>query len=98
MFFVRKKYIDPLKDKTSSLLTYRDNEDKHSLIAKTEAKQLYLLKDVDFDQREPILKHLVRKNPHNPRWGEMKLYLKLQVRLYHLCFYDCFALVKNQNN
>ncbi|XP_071794392.1 DNA repair protein complementing XP-A cells homolog isoform X1 [Asterias amurensis] len=57
----------------------KDNEDKHSLIAKTEAKQLYLLKDVDFDRREPILKHLVRKNPHNPRWGEMKLYLKLQV-------------------
>ncbi|XP_038072162.1 DNA repair protein complementing XP-A cells-like [Patiria miniata] len=57
----------------------KDTEDKHSLIAKTDAKQLYLLKDADLDRREPALKFIVRKNPHNPRWGEMKLYLALQV-------------------
>lgn len=31
------------------------------------------------DERTPPLKFIVRKNPHNPRWGDMKLYLRLQV-------------------
>ncbi|XP_034939189.1 DNA repair protein complementing XP-A cells homolog [Chelonus insularis] len=57
----------------------KDPDDKHSLITKTEAKEEYLLKDVDLDKREPPLKYIVRKNPHNPRWGEMKLYLHLQI-------------------
>lgn len=57
----------------------RDSEDKHSLITRTEAKNEYLLKDCDLDRREPILKYISRKNPHNPRWGEMKLYLHIQI-------------------
>ncbi|XP_056136910.1 DNA repair protein complementing XP-A cells [Lampris incognitus] len=57
----------------------RDNEVKHKLISRTEAKQQYLLKDCDLDKREPPLKFILRKNPHNPHWGDMKLYLKLQV-------------------
>lgn len=57
----------------------RDTEDKHSLITRTEAKTEYLLKDCDFDKREPALRFISRKNPHNERWGEMKLYLHLQV-------------------
>lgn len=61
------------------LSAYRDKEGKHSLITKTEAKQEYLLKDCDLDKREPVLKYIVRKNPHNSNWGEMKLYLHLQI-------------------
>ncbi|XP_014209947.1 DNA repair protein complementing XP-A cells homolog [Copidosoma floridanum] len=57
----------------------RDNEGKHSLITRTEAKQEYLLKDCDLDKREPPLKFILRKNPHNIRWGEMKLYLQIQI-------------------
>ncbi|OAD53092.1 DNA repair protein complementing XP-A cells like protein [Eufriesea mexicana] len=57
----------------------RDPKDKHSLITKTEAKQEYLLKDCDFDKREPPLKCITKKNPHNVNWGEMKLYLHLQI-------------------
>ncbi|XP_012277440.1 DNA repair protein complementing XP-A cells homolog isoform X2 [Orussus abietinus] len=57
----------------------RDREGKHSLITRTEAKQEYLLKDCDLDKREPPLKYILRKNPHNARWGEMKLYLHLQI-------------------
>ncbi|KAL7743754.1 hypothetical protein ACLKA6_016814 [Drosophila palustris] len=57
----------------------RDNEERHSLITRTEAKAEYLLKDCDFDKREPILRYISRKNPHNVRWGEMKLYLHQQV-------------------
>ncbi|TRY85736.1 hypothetical protein DNTS_031918 [Danionella cerebrum] len=58
----------------------RDNEVKHKLISRTEAKQKFLLKDCDLDKREPPLRFILRKNPHNPRWGDMKLYLKTQVQ------------------
>lgn len=58
---------------------FRDNEEKHKLISRTEAKQHYLLKDCDLDKREPPLRFILKKNPHNPLWGDMKLYLKLQV-------------------
>uniref|UniRef100_A0A182NH84 XPA C-terminal domain-containing protein n=1 Tax=Anopheles dirus TaxID=7168 RepID=A0A182NH84_9DIPT len=57
----------------------RDPDGQHSLITRTEAKQEYLLKDCDLDRREPPLKYVSRKNPHNVRWGEMKLYLHLQI-------------------
>lgn len=58
----------------------RDADGEHSLITRTEAKAEYLLKDCDFDKREPPLRYISRKNPHNIRWGEMKLYLHLQVQ------------------
>lgn len=51
----------------------------HTLITKTEAKEKYLLKDCDFDKREPPLRFITRKNPHSKGRGEMKLYLHLQV-------------------
>uniref|UniRef100_A0A2D4MB96 XPA C-terminal domain-containing protein n=2 Tax=Micrurus spixii TaxID=129469 RepID=A0A2D4MB96_9SAUR len=57
----------------------RDIENKHKLLTRTEAKQEYLLKDCDLDKREPVLRFILKKNPHNPHWGDMKLYLKLQV-------------------
>ncbi|XP_076245715.1 DNA repair protein complementing XP-A cells homolog Xpac [Calliopsis andreniformis] len=57
----------------------RDPQGKHSLITKTEAKQEYLLKDCDIDKREPPLKYITKRNPHNVNWGEMKLYLHLQI-------------------
>uniref|UniRef100_A0A2H8TKX6 DNA repair protein complementing XP-A cells n=1 Tax=Melanaphis sacchari TaxID=742174 RepID=A0A2H8TKX6_9HEMI len=54
-------------------------KEKYDLITKTEAKKEYLLKDCDIDLRSPPLKFILGKNPHNSRWGEMKLYLLLQV-------------------
>ncbi|XP_074668460.1 DNA repair protein complementing XP-A cells [Strix aluco] len=57
----------------------RDTEDKHKLITKTEAKEEFLLKDCDLDKREPVLRFIAKKNRHNSRWGDMKLYLKPQV-------------------
>ena len=56
-----------------------DHEDKHRLITKTDAKNEYLLKDEDFFIREPPLKYILKKNPHNSRWGDMKLFLHCQV-------------------
>ncbi|CAI6350184.1 unnamed protein product [Macrosiphum euphorbiae] len=54
-------------------------KEKFDLITKTEAKKEYLLKDCDIDLRSPPLRFILGKNPHNSRWGEMKLYLLLQV-------------------
>lgn len=55
------------------------DDDVHKLITKTEAQKEYLLKDCDLDKREPPLRYISRKNPHNVRWGEMKLYLQVQI-------------------
>ncbi|KAJ3639684.1 hypothetical protein Zmor_003028 [Zophobas morio] len=57
----------------------KDTDEEHKLITKTEALNRYLLRDFDLDKREPPLKYITRKNPHNVRWGEMKLFLELQV-------------------
>lgn len=57
----------------------RDKDDKHKLISKSDAMNVYLLNDSHLSTREPILKYIVRKNPHNPRWGDMKLFLECQV-------------------
>jgi len=70
---------EKLNEYFTVICCFRDKEGKHSLITKTEAKQEYLLKDCDLDRREPALKYIVRKNPHNANWGEMKLYLHLQI-------------------
>ncbi|XP_022258559.1 DNA repair protein complementing XP-A cells-like isoform X2 [Limulus polyphemus] len=56
----------------------RDADGKHALIAKTDAKNRFLLKDCDLDKREPPLKFIVKKNPHHST-GDMKLYLLSQV-------------------
>ena len=61
------------------LCVLRDNDGKHQLVSRSDAKKNFLLKDCDLDQREPPLRCILRKNPHNPRWGDMKLYLKTQV-------------------
>jgi DNA-repair protein complementing XP-A cells len=58
----------------------KDLDEKHELITKTDARTEFLLKDCDFDRREPPLKFISRKNPHKSTWAEMKLYLKLQVK------------------
>ena len=57
----------------------RETEDKYELITKTDARNKYLLKDSDFDMREPSLKFILRKTPHNPCWGDIKLFLEVQV-------------------
>ncbi|XP_056002612.1 DNA repair protein complementing XP-A cells homolog [Ostrea edulis] len=57
----------------------KEDTDKHLLVTKTEAKDRYLLKDSDLEIRDPPLKFIIRKNPRNPRWGDMKLYYEPQV-------------------
>ncbi|XP_038207826.1 DNA repair protein complementing XP-A cells homolog [Zerene cesonia] len=57
----------------------RDDNDKHVLITRTEAKSEYLLKDCDLDARPPPLRCVRRRNPHRARFAEMRLYLRAQV-------------------
>ncbi|KHJ48466.1 DNA repair protein [Trichuris suis] len=57
----------------------RAGKEKYKLLTRTEAKSQYLLKDCDLDSRKPPLRYLNRKNPRNPRFGDMKLYLRAQV-------------------
>lgn len=57
----------------------KNNNTKYSLITKTDAKFEFLLKDCDLDKRTPVLKFIKKKNPHNPRWGDMKLFLRIQI-------------------
>jgi DNA-repair protein complementing XP-A cells len=57
----------------------RDKDGKHALITKTDAKSEFLLKDCDLELREPPLPFITRPNPHNLNWGQMKLFLRLQV-------------------
>ncbi|VDN57582.1 unnamed protein product [Dracunculus medinensis] len=63
----------------------RDDKGAHKLIARTEAKRIYMLKDCDIDYKKPILRYISKKNPHNPRYGDMKLYLKAQASLETRC-------------
>ncbi|KAL3885431.1 hypothetical protein ACJMK2_025489 [Sinanodonta woodiana] len=58
----------------------KQNDEAHPLITKTDARNKYILKDADLDKREPPLHFIIRKNPHNSKWGDMKLYLECQVR------------------
>nr|CAG4650658.1 EOG090X0KP6 [Sida crystallina] len=71
--FLYRSFLYPVCD------SCKDDDDEHSLITRTEARREYFLKKCDLDMREPLLKFILRKNPHNPRWGDMKLYLRLQV-------------------
>lgn len=57
-----------------------DFPDIYKLITRTDAKSEFLLKDCDFDAREPPLKYIEKKNPHNNRYAAMKLYLKSQCK------------------
>ncbi|RNA18309.1 mitochondrial glutamate carrier 1-like [Brachionus plicatilis] len=78
-----KKFPDSFLSKNFDLnvcdTCRNENSEDYDLITKTEAKEQYLLKDCDFDFREPVLKFITKKNPHKNRFGEMKLYLKCQI-------------------
>merc|ERR1711915_905366 len=46
---------------------------------KTDAKKQFLLSDLHFEREGNPLKFLLRKNPHNPKYGDMKLFLRMQI-------------------
>jgi len=56
-----------------------EREGPHELITKTDAKKQFLITDAHLEREGRTLKFLLRKNPHNPRYGDMKLFLRLQI-------------------
>ena len=54
-------------------------DEDYRLITKTDAKAEFLLKDCDFDFREPPLKYMLKRNPHKNR-HEMKLYVYMHCK------------------
>lgn len=74
----------------------KDLDEAHELITKTNARDEFLLKDCDFDRREPPLKFIARKNPHKSTWSEMKLYLRRQVEARALEIYGTLDEIKKQ--
>lgn len=64
---------------SSPSIECREDRGKHDMITRTDAKNEYLLKDCDLDSREPPLRFILRKNPHEKARGDMKLYLRMQV-------------------
>ena len=54
------------------------DDEKYPLMTLSEVKTEYVLNDNHL-KRDPALKFILKKNPHNPSWGEMKLFLLPQV-------------------
>lgn len=60
-------------------LSCKESNTLYTIITKTQAKNEYLLTDEELADAS-LLPSISRKNPHNPRWADMKLYLRKQVR------------------
>ena len=86
--YLYKHFQEPICDACREKYSIHDEQDdeqdeqtiRYSLITRTSAKDKYLLTDYDLDKREPILKCIEKKNPHNQRWGTMRLYLRCQIQ------------------
>lgn len=57
----------------------KDTDTLYTIVTKTQARNEFLLTDEELAD-SVLLPSISRKNPHNPRWADMKLYLKKQVR------------------
>lgn len=57
----------------------KDTNPLYTLITKTQARNEFLLTDEELADTS-LMPSLSRKNPHNPRWSDMKLYLRRQCR------------------
>ncbi|CBY08887.1 unnamed protein product [Oikopleura dioica] len=69
--FLRKHYSALVCDECK-------DDEKYPLMTLSEVKTEYVLND-NMLKRDPPLKFILKKNPHNPSWGEMKLFLLPQV-------------------
>lgn len=86
--YLHTNFNEPICDQCREKYSINDEKDdcddeqtiRYSLITRTSAKDKYLLTDYDLDKREPILKCIEKKNPHNQRWGIMRLYLRCQIQ------------------
>lgn len=56
----------------------KESNAQYGIITKTQARNEYLLTDEELADSS-CLPSISKKNPHNPRWADMKLYLRKQV-------------------
>ena len=73
--YLLRTFDHPVCDECKNM----ERDGPHELITKTDAKKQFLLTDSQFEADGRSLKFLLRKNPHNPRYGDMKLFLRLQI-------------------
>ena len=66
----------------------------YSLITKSQGRNEYLLTDEELADSS-LLPSITRKNPHNPRWSDMKLYLRKQVLAFAIQKYGSAALLQS---
>lgn len=86
--FLQKHFDEPICDNCREKYSIHDEDEeiqdenaiRYSLITRTSAKDKFLLTDYDLDKREPKLKCIEKRNPHNQRWGVMRLYLRCQIQ------------------
>ena len=70
--FLRETYAFDVCDECN-------DSEKYPLMTLSEVKSEYLLNDNMLKRGDDTLKFLLKKNPHNSSWGEMKLFLMPQV-------------------
>ena len=66
-----------------SCKTEESTNSDYRLITKTQAKKDFLLTEEELNDVK-LLPSFTKKNPHNPRWSDMKLFLRKHVREFAL--------------
>lgn len=90
-------HIDPeLSENFGVNICYscKDTNPLYDIITKTQARNEYLLTDEELAD-VALMPSISRKNPHNPRWADMKLYLRIQVRDFAINKYGCEESIKD---
>lgn len=63
------------------------------ILTKTQARNEYLLTDEELAD-SALLPSMSRRNPHNPRWADMKLYLRCQICDFAVKKYGSLEAIK----
>lgn len=71
----------------------KESSNLYGIITKTQARNEYLLTDEELADSK-LLPSISRKNPHNSRWADMKLYLRKQVQDFAIKKYGSLDAIK----
>ena len=74
-----------------------NEDDKFSLITKTEAKKTYLMTDEELDRNEN-LPFIIKQNPKKSHWAKMHLYCRIQVESYAIKKWGSLKEIANQHD
>lgn len=88
--FLRDKYEYDVCDDCN-------DSEKYPLLTLSEVKSEYLLNESMLNREDP-LKYILKKNPHNAYWGEMKLYLMPQVERLALKMWESWEKLDEEKD